>query len=196
MANEIGGVLVLAGALRADHTILTEIIHTLATVDRMMIGGRQCICNVPLIPNPIAAVLRLSVNGISRDAEGFFLLYERHVVSACSVSCGHGGRHLMRAGVAGINAMVFVDKRLVSMLLRPQSTGHILRALHHASALIIQAQDGWHAVSTGRAFQRRSQFLTIPNAPSRGTGSCRECSRHEGLLFHSRLCIQSARNIM
>lgn len=37
LANEIGGVLVLAGALRADHTILTEIIHTLATVDRMMI---------------------------------------------------------------------------------------------------------------------------------------------------------------
>ena len=102
----------------------------------------------------------------------------------------------MRAGVAGINAMVFVDKRLVSMLLRPQRTGHILRALHHASALIIQAQDGWHAVSTGRAFQRRSQFLTIPNAPSRGAGSCRECGRHEGLLFHSRLCIQCARNIM
>lgn len=37
LADEIGGILVLAGALRADHTILTEIIHTLATVDRMMI---------------------------------------------------------------------------------------------------------------------------------------------------------------
>ena len=102
----------------------------------------------------------------------------------------------MWAGISTVNAMVFVHERLVSMLLRPQSTGHILRALHHASALIIQAQDGWHAVSTGRAFQRRSQFLTIPNAPSRGTGSCRECGRHEGLLFHSRLRIQSTRNIM
>ena len=102
----------------------------------------------------------------------------------------------MRAGVAGINAMVFVDKRLVSMLLRPQSTGHILRALHHASALVIQAQDGRHTVSAGRAFQRRSQFLTIPNAPSRGTGSRRECGSYKGLLFHSRLRIQSTRNIM
>ena len=171
LADEIGGVLVLAGALRADHAVLTEVIHTLAAVDRMMIGGRQRICDVPLIPDSVAAVLRLPVDGVSRDAEGFFLFYERHIVAACSVSCGHGGRHLMRAGVAGINAMVFVDKRLVSMLLRPQSTGHILRALHHASALIIQTQDGWHAVSAGRAFQRRRQFLAVPNAPSRGTGS-------------------------
>lgn len=165
-------------------------------VFRMMIGGRQCICDVPLIPDPIAAVLRLSVNGISRDAEGFFLLYERHIVAAGSVSCGHGRHHLMRAGVAGINAMVFIDERLVSMLLRPQGTGHILRALHNASALVIQTQDGWHTVSAGRALQRRCQFLAIPNAPSRGTGSCRECGGYKGLLFHSRLRIQSTRNIM
>ena len=196
MANEIGGVLVLAGALRADNTILTEVIHTLAAVDCVMIGGRQRICNVPLIPDPIAAVLRLSVNGISRDAEGFFLLYERHIVAAGSVSCGHGRHHLMRTSVAGINAMVFIDERLVSMLLRPQGTGHILRALHNASALVIQTQDGWHTVSAGRALQRRCQFLAIPNAPSRGTGSCRECGGYKGLLFHSRLRIQSTRNIM
>ena len=37
LANEIGGVLVLTGTLRADHTILTEVIHTLATIDRMMV---------------------------------------------------------------------------------------------------------------------------------------------------------------
>ena len=37
LANEIGGILVLTGTLRADHTILTEVIHTLATIDRMMI---------------------------------------------------------------------------------------------------------------------------------------------------------------
>ena len=102
----------------------------------------------------------------------------------------------MRSCVPGINAMVFVDKRLVSMFLRPQSAGHILRALHHASALVIQAQDGRHTVSAGRAFQRRRQFLTIPDAPGRGTGSRRECGGHEGLLFHSRLCIQCARNII
>ena len=162
----------------------------------MMIGGRQCICDVPLIPDPVAAVLWLPVNGVSGNAEGFFLFYERHVVSAGSISCGHGRRHLMRTGVPGINAVIFIDQRLVSMLLRPQSTGHILRALHHASALVIQAQDGRHTVSAGRAFQRRSQFLAIPNAPSRGTGSCRECGGYKGLLFHSRLRIQSTRNIM
>ena len=47
-----------------------------------MIGGRQRICDIPLIPDPVAAILRLSVNGISRDAEGFFLFYERHIVAA------------------------------------------------------------------------------------------------------------------
>ena len=161
-----------------------------------MISGRQRICDVPLISDPVAAVLRLPVDGVSRDAEGFFLFYERHIVAACSVSCGHGRHHLVRAGVSGINTMVFIDERLVSMLLRPQSTGHILRALHHASALVIQAQDGRHTVSAGRALQRRRQFLAVPNTSSRGTGSCRECGRHEGLLFHSRLRIQSARNIM
>lgn len=37
LADEIGGILVLAGALRADYAVLTEIIHTLAAVDCMMI---------------------------------------------------------------------------------------------------------------------------------------------------------------
>ena len=37
LANEIGGILVLTGALRADNTILTEVIHTLAAVDCVMI---------------------------------------------------------------------------------------------------------------------------------------------------------------
>lgn len=37
LANEIGGVLMLAGALCADYAVLTEIIHTLAAVDCMMI---------------------------------------------------------------------------------------------------------------------------------------------------------------
>lgn len=37
LANEIDGIFALSCALRADHTILTEIIHTLATVDRVMI---------------------------------------------------------------------------------------------------------------------------------------------------------------
>ena len=176
-------------------------------VNTRMSGGVQMAClgsgiNIPNIAvNKLLGIDKHWTNNyeekqVSHNAEGFFLFYERHVVSAGSISCGHGRRHLMRTGVPGINAVIFIDQRLVSMLLRPQSTGHILRALHHASALVIQAQDGRHTVSAGRAFQRRSQFLAIPNAPSRGAGSCRECGRHEGLLFHSRLCIQCARNIM
>lgn len=47
-----------------------------------MISGRQRICDVPLISDPVAAVLWLPVNGVSGNAEGFFLFYERHVVSA------------------------------------------------------------------------------------------------------------------
>ena len=38
LTNEIGGILVLTGALRADNTILTEVIHTLAAVDCVMSG--------------------------------------------------------------------------------------------------------------------------------------------------------------
>ena len=62
----------LAGALCADYAVLTEIIHTLAAVDCMMVSGRQRICDVPLISDPVAAVLWLPVNGVSGNAEGFF----------------------------------------------------------------------------------------------------------------------------
>lgn len=37
LANEIGGILVLTGALGTCHIIMPKVIHTLAAVDRMMI---------------------------------------------------------------------------------------------------------------------------------------------------------------
>ena len=43
----------------------------------------------------------------------------------------------MRAGVAAVDAVIFIYKRLMSMLLRPQRTRHILRAFHDISALIV-----------------------------------------------------------
>mgnify|MGYP007081894003 FL=1 len=37
LANEIDGIFALSCALCADHSILPEVIHTLAAVDRMVI---------------------------------------------------------------------------------------------------------------------------------------------------------------
>ena len=120
------------------------------------------------------------------------------------------------------------------MLLRSQSAGHILRAIHHAAALVIEAQNGRHHIRAAfRCFQRRRALLLIPDttglaALTSGEGSsqhtgvtlsclptsssqCRvpflgkeaipialghNSFRHEGLLFHSRLCAQRASQIV
>lgn len=62
---QICGILVLPGAFRTDHFVLCEYIHPLATEDCVVICRRQGIGNVPLIPDPITAVLWLTVNGIA-----------------------------------------------------------------------------------------------------------------------------------
>lgn len=83
---------------------------------------------------------------------------------ACAVSCGHGRGYLVRAGVAAVNAVVFIYERLVSVLLRPQRAGYIFRAIHHAAALVIEAQNGRHHVRAAfRRFQRRRTFFLIPD---------------------------------
>ena len=81
------------------------------------------------------------------------------------------------------------------MLLRPQSTGHILRAIHHTAALIVEAQNGRHTVPSGAALECGSNRFVVSNAARAGTCPGRKTS-HEGLLFHSRLCAQRARQIV
>ena len=64
LANEIDGIFTLPCALCADHSILPEVIHTLAAVDRMVICGSQGIGDVLLVSDAVPAVLWLAVYGI------------------------------------------------------------------------------------------------------------------------------------
>ena len=145
LADEVCGIFVLSCALRADHLAVLERIHPLTGIDAVPICGSQRIRQLVLTAKTVAAVLRLPVDRIACNADGICLLLDqRHVVAARAVSCGHGRGYLVRAGVAAVNAVVFIYERLVSMLLRPQSTGHILRAIHHAAALVVETQNGRH----------------------------------------------------
>ena len=110
-----------------------------------MIRGGERIGQFILTTKAVAAVLRLPVDRVSCNADGIrLLLDQRHVVAARAVSCGHGRGYLVRAGVAAVNAVIFVNKRLMSMLLRPQRAGYIFRAIHHAAALVVEAQNRRH----------------------------------------------------
>ena len=102
----------------------------------------------------------------------------------------------MRTGVAAVYPVVFIYEGLVPMLLRPQGPGHILGARHDAAALVVEAENGRHTVSAGRAFQRRGHSFVIPDAPGAGPGSCRESGGDKGLLFHPRLCAQRTCHIV
>lgn len=67
--DQICCVFVLTSALSADHLVAFEHIHTLAAEHGMVIGGGESIGDALLIPNPVPAVHRLPVNGISGDTE-------------------------------------------------------------------------------------------------------------------------------
>ena len=57
----------------------------------------------------------------------------------CAITGRHGGHYLVGASVAAVNAVIFVNKRLVSMLLCSEGSGHVFAAFHHAAALVIKA---------------------------------------------------------
>ena len=61
--------------------------------------------------------------------------------------------------------MVVEHQRLMPVLLGTEGPTHILTALHYATALVIEAQDGGHTVPTGGAFQRGGDMLGIANGP-------------------------------
>ena len=128
----------LPGAFRTDHFVLCEYIHPLATEDCVVICRRQGIGNVPLIPDPITAILWLTVNGIANDTvNGRILLHQRHIITTRAVSCRHSGCYPVRASIAGINAVVLVDQRLVFMLLSTERPAHVFGTIHDAAALIV-----------------------------------------------------------
>ena len=117
----------LPRALRGGNIIILKLIYPLAGIDAVAIRGGQGIGNIPLPAEAVAAVLRLAVNGVARNADDFLLLYKGNVVPSGPIAGGHGGRYIMRPRVSSVNAVVFInfgpcrtqDQRLVSMLLCP-----------------------------------------------------------------------------
>ena len=88
LADEVGCILVLPGALCAGNILILEHIHTLAGKDCVMVGRRQCIGNVRLTPETVSAVFDLTVNDIPRNAEAVRLLRDKGRISAShSKSC-------------------------------------------------------------------------------------------------------------
>lgn len=78
---QVSGVLALPGALGTGDLVSGECIHTLAAKHRVPVKAGQRIGYVLLIPDAIAAVLRLTVNGVAGDAEDL-LTNQRHIVAA------------------------------------------------------------------------------------------------------------------
>lgn len=60
-------------ALRGGDLIIPELIYPLAGIDAVAIRGGQGIGNIPLPAEAVAAVLRLAVNGVARNADDFLL---------------------------------------------------------------------------------------------------------------------------
>ena len=101
----------------------------------------------------------------------------------------------MGASVAAVNAVIFVNKRLVSMLLCSEGSGHVFAAFHHAAALVIQTYNRWHAVPTWTALEGWSNRFIISNATRTGTCPSRKTG-YKGLLLYPRLSLQRACYIM
>ena len=74
----------LPRALRGGDLIILELIYPLTGIDAVAIRGGQSIRDVPLPAEAVAAVLRLPVNGVARNADDFFryLLNKRGVQTA------------------------------------------------------------------------------------------------------------------
>ena len=129
----------LACALGAGYLSILENIDSLSAEYGVVVGGSQCIGKVCLVSNPVAAVFRLSVDGVAGNAEYLLLLHKRDIVAACTIPCGHGGSDPMGAGVAGVNSVVLIYQRLVPVFLGSKCPCDVQAALHHTAALVVQA---------------------------------------------------------
>ena len=96
---KISGILVLSGTLGADNIIALENVHALSAEHCMVIGSSQSISDVLLIPNSVAAILGLAVDGIACDTEDWLLLHQWDIVSTRTIPSGHGRADFMGAGI-------------------------------------------------------------------------------------------------
>ena len=188
LIDKISGILVLSGTLGADDIIALEDIHTLSTEHGMVIGSSQSIRDVLLIPNSVAAILRLAVDGVACDTEHWLLFNKRNIVTASTIPSGHGRADFVGTGISGVDTVVFVDQWLMSMLLRTECPSDIFAAFHDLATLVVQAQNARHHVCAALStFQRGRNLLLIADATCFATLACGEARGNEGLLFHPRL---------
>lgn len=163
---QIGGILVLPGALRAGNFILREHIHPLAAVDGVAIHSCQGVGDALLIAAAVTAILRLTVDDVANDAvDGRILLNQRDIVPSRPAACRDCRRYLMWACIPGIDAVIFIHQRLMPSLLGTEGSSDIHGTVHHLPTLIVQTQD-------------------------------RFTLRNEGLLLHPRLRSQRSGYIM
>ena len=78
---QVSGVLALPCALGTGDLVSGECIHTLAAKHRVPVKAGQRIGYVLLIPDAVAAVLRLTVNSVAGDTE-HLLSHKGHIVAA------------------------------------------------------------------------------------------------------------------
>ncbi len=109
LADQIGGIFVLTGALGGSNFIVLEHIYPLAGEDRMMVCRGQGVGDPFLVTYPVAAVLRLAVDGVAGDAVADLVRHKGEVVPACSATGGKRRRDSMWSGVTGINPMICVE---------------------------------------------------------------------------------------
>ena len=185
---KISGILVLSGTLGADNIIALEDVHTLSAEDGVVIGSGQCVGNVFLISNAVATILRLAVDGVACDTEDRLLFNKGNIVATRTIPSGHGRADFMGAGISGVDAVIFIDQRLMSMFLRTECPCDILAAFHDLTTLVVQAQNARHHVCAALgAFQSGCNLLLIADAACFAALTCRETCGNERLLFHPRL---------
>ena len=143
MEYQVSGVLALPGALGTGDLVGGKCIHTLAAEYRVAVEAGQRVGHILLIPDAIAAVLRLAVYRIPRKAVNL-LPHKRYIVTAGAAACRHGRSHTAHLSIASVHTVALKYQRLVVVHLRPKRGGFIYRHVHTLTTMIVDAQDGWH----------------------------------------------------
>ena len=85
--DKVRSILVLPGALGADHLALMKDIHPLAAEDRMAIRCCQGECHVFIDAKSIAAIMGFPVNNVPGYTKGCrWFFYQRNIISARTAS--------------------------------------------------------------------------------------------------------------
>ena len=135
----------------------------------MPVHTGQGIGYIILDADAVAAIAGLPVNGVAADADDRLRLEgQGQVVAAGSRPGGEGGAHRVRPCVPAVHAVVLKNQGLMSVFLGPQRTGYIFGTVHHAAALVVEAEHGGHPVSALAGLQGGGRTLRVPDAARAG----------------------------